>query len=214
MINVSLKNNIIEHIYQEILNNNYIPGDHIKELELSEKLNVSRAPVREALSDLVNLGILVKYERKGIYLKDITAKEVLDTYNTKGMIEGYLAIDFLLNHTKKDIEHLNLLLDKMGKVAKTSTKACVEVGDEFHKIFLKYSTNEILLETLEKVNIKSHILFFKNWSKLYTVQDIVSRHKEIVDQVQKKDIKLLEKVIRNHYSETGMKIVSKLAISQ
>ncbi len=212
MKNTSLKNSIIEYIYQDILNNKYKDTNHIKEVELSQTLNVSRAPVREALNELVNLGILVKYERKGIFLKEITKKEILDTYHTKGLIEGYLAADFILNATKKDFEKLDLFVKKMGEAAQKSSKGCVDKGDEFHQFYLKYSTNEILLETLEKINIKSHILFFNNWSKLYTVKDIVVRHQKIADALKSKDVQLVENSIREHYNETGMKIALKIAI--
>lgn len=211
MKNISLKNSIIEYIYQEILNNKYKDSNHIKEVELAKTLNVSRAPVREALIELVNLGILVKYERKGIFLKEITKKEILDTYHTKGLIEGYLASDFILNATKKDFERLELFVKKMGDAAQKSSKGCVDKGDEFHKFYLKYSTNEILLETLEKINIKSHILFFNNWSKLYTVKDIVLRHQKIVDALKSKDVQIAQNIIREHYNETGMKIALKIS---
>jgi DNA-binding GntR family transcriptional regulator len=211
MQNISLKNAIIEHIYQEILDSKYAPNDHIKEVELAKTLNVSRAPVREALNDLVNYGILEKFERRGIFLKEITKKEILDTYQTKGMIEGYLAADFILNATEQDYATLDALIEKMEINAKESTKGCVDVGDEFHKMCIKYSTNEILLDTLERVNIKSHILFFQNWGKFYTVKDIINRHQKIVDALKSKDRMLVESVIREHYNETGMNIALKLA---
>ena len=210
MLNTSLKNQVIQHIYQDILNGKYKTNKHVKEVELAEKLNISRAPIREALSELVNLGILVKYDRRGIFLKEITKKEILDTYHTKGLIEGFLASDFVLNATQKDFNKLDLLVKKMGEAAEKSSKGCVNKGDEFHKFCLKYSTNDILLETLEKINIKSHILFFDNWSKLYTVKDIVLRHQKIVDALKSKDIQFVENIIKEHYNETGMKIALKL----
>ena len=63
---------------------------------------------------------------------------------------------------------------------------------------------------MEKINIKSHILFFDNWSKLYTVKDIVLRHQKIVDALKSKDIQFVENVIKEHYNETGMKIALKI----
>ena len=213
MKNISLKNSIIEHIYQDILNNKYKDDNHIKEIELSKRLNVSRAPVREALNDLVNLGILIKYERKGIFLKEITKKEILDTYLTKGMIEGYLAAyDFIVHATNEDYNNLEKLIIKMELKSKKSLKGCVDVGDEFHKLCLKYSTNEILLDTLEKINIKSHILFFQNWAKLYTVNDIVKRHQKIICALKSKDRTIVEETIREHYRQTGTMIALNIQI--
>jgi DNA-binding GntR family transcriptional regulator len=206
MGDVSLKNRIIKYIYIEILSNRYSPNEHIKESELADKLKVSRAPVREALIELVNLGILIKYERRGIFLKEITQKEILDTYETKGLIEGYLALDFILEAKESDYDKLDSLVKEMEHEANISLKGCVEVGDMFHQYYLKYSDNEILIDALERVNIKSHILFFWNWSKLYTVQDIVERHQKIADALRSKKRTRIEEAIRSHYAETGMKI--------
>jgi DNA-binding GntR family transcriptional regulator len=209
MNNTSLKNMITEHIYQDIINNKYQPNEHIKEVELASSLNVSRAPVRESLNELVSLGILVKHERRGIFLKDITKEEILDTYYTKGLIEGFLACDFILNANDEDFDELDRLVVKMGEKAKNSHKGCVDVGSEFHKRCLSYSTNEVLLDTLERINKKSYILFYRNWSKLYTVNDIISRHQKIANILRSKDKMMAENVIREHYYETGMKIVIK-----
>jgi len=203
---ISLKNNIIKYIYGEILSGRYSPNEHIKESELAEKLEVSRAPVREALIELVGLGILIKKERRGIFLKEITQKEILDTYHTKGLIEGYLALDFILNAKESDYDELDGIVQEMARAAKVSPKGCVEVGDTFHAYYLKYSDNTILIDALERVNVKSHILFFWNWSKLYTVQDIVERHQKIADALRTKKRTVIEESIREHYAETGMKI--------
>jgi len=207
MKNISLKNSIIDYIYQQILNNKYKAKEHIKEVDLAKDLNVSRAPIREALNELVHIGILIKYERKGIFLKSISKKEVLDTYRTKGLIEGYLAAnDFIVNATNDDFKNLDKLIIKMEEKANKSLKGCVDVGDEFHKLCLKYSTNDILFNTLEQINIKSHILFFQNWAKLYTVNDIIIRHQKIVDALKSKDRVIVESTIREHYIQTGTMI--------
>jgi len=202
----SLKNRIVQFIYEEILANRYRPNEHIKESELSEKLNVSRAPVREALMELVGMDILVKHERRGILLKEITKKEILDTYYTKGLIEGYLALDFILNASEEEYDELDAIVRDMERAAQSSSQGCVDTGETFHTFYLKYSDNAILIDALEKINIKSHILFFWNWSKLYTVQDIVKRHQKIADAIRSRDRALIEETIRDHYTETGMKI--------
>ena len=74
----SLKNKIIEYIYDAILNDEYKNNDQIKEAPLALKFEVSRAPIREALLELVSLGVLEQIERRGVFVKDITKKyEVL-----------------------------------------------------------------------------------------------------------------------------------------
>lgn len=201
-----LKDKIIEYIYNAIINEEYTQGSQIKELHLSEKLGVSRAPIREAMSELVSLGILEQVARKGVFVKEITSKDIFDTYEAKGVIEGFLAVNFTLHATNEDLDLLQQYVNQMNDMSNDRRKV-VKVGELFHKHTLKYAKNSIFLETLEKINKKSQILFFKNWAKLYTLDEVKYRHQKIVDALKSKDRKKVEETIREHYFETGTKII-------
>ncbi len=201
-----LKDKIIEYIYSAIINEEYPQGSQVKELHLSEKLHVSRAPIREALLELVSLGVLEQIARKGVFVKEITSKDIYDTYESKGVIEGFLATEFALHSTKEDIDKLSLHVKQMSD-ENNDRKKIVKVGEEFHKLTLKYSKNSVFLETLEKINRKSQLLFYKNWTKLYSQAEVKERHQKIVDAIKTRNKKLIEDVIREHYFETGTKII-------
>ncbi len=201
-----LKDKITEHIYNAIINEEYMQGSQIKEQHLSEKLGVSRAPIREALLELVSLGVLEQIARKGVFVKEITSKDIFDTYESKGIIEGFLAVNFTLHATDYDLTLLQKYTDQMSDI-KNDRRKVVKVGELFHKHTLKYAKNNVLLETLGKINKKSQILFFKNWTKLYTLEEVKQRHQKIVDALKSRDKKAVEDVIREHYFETGTKII-------
>jgi len=201
-----LKDKIIEHIYSALINEEYMQGSQVKELHLSEKLGVSRAPVREALLELVSLGVLEQIARKGVFVKEITSKDIFDTYEAKGILEGFLATDFALHATTEDIEQLSLHVEQMSS-AKNDRKKVVKIGEAFHKLTIKYAKNSIFLETLEKINRKSQLLFYKNWTKMYSQAEVKQRHQKIVDAIKSKDKKNIEDAIREHYFETGTKII-------
>ena len=201
-----LKEKIIEHIYNAIVNEEYIGGSQVKELHLSEKLGVSRAPVREALLELVSIGVLEQIARKGVFVKEITSKEIFDTYEAKGVLEAFLATEFALHATTKDIEKLSLHVEQMSN-PKNDRKKVVKVGEEFHKLTLKYAKNSRFLESLEKINKKSQLLFYKNWTKMYSQTEVKQRHQKIVDAIKTRDKREIEETIREHYFETGTKII-------
>ena len=201
-----LKDKIIEHIYSAIINEEYTHGSQVKELHLSQMLKVSRAPVREALLELVSLGVLEQIARKGVFVKEITSKDIYDTYESKGVLEGFLATEFALNATTKDMEQLSLHVEQMSNT-KDDRKKVVKIGEKFHKLTLKYAKNSIFLDTLEKINKKSQLLFYKNWTKLYSQKEVKQRHHKIVEAIKTRDKKIIEDVIREHYFETGTKII-------
>lgn len=204
--NDRLKNKIIEYIYDAILSEKYQKGEQIKEVPLSDILKVSRAPVREALYELVSLGILEHIERRGVFVKDITNKDIFDTYESKGVIEGYLATSFAVHATQKDIEKLEKFVLEMSDDT-LNEKVVAKIGGKFHKHYIKYASNYFLIDSLEKLNKKSQLLFSRNWSKLYTVDEIKTRHQKIVDVLKTRNKQKIEECIKEHYFETGTKIV-------
>ncbi len=204
--NERLKNKIIEYIYDAILSDRYQKAEQIKEVPLSDTLNVSRAPVREALHELVSLGILEQIERRGVFVKNITNNDIFNTYESKGVIEGYLATSFALHATQKDMEKLDKFVLEMSNNS-NNEKTVARIGGKFHQFCIKYANNSFLLDSLEKLNKKSQLLFSRNWSKLYTVDEIKKRHQKIVNVLKKRDTKEIEECIKEHYFETGAKIV-------
>jgi len=202
----SLKNKIIEHIYDALLNDEYKQRDQIKEAKLASKLDVSRAPIREALLELVSLGVLEQIERRGVFVKFITNKDIFDTYESKGVIEGFLATSFAAHATSEDMEILDDLVQKMSLKSNTA-KDVAKIGGKFHEHYLKYANNDVLVESLKKLNKRSQLLFSKNWPKLYSFEEIKERHQKISDVIQTRNKDDIEKVIKEHYFETGTKIV-------
>ncbi len=202
----SLKNKIIEYIYDALLNDEYKQRDQIKEAHLASKLKVSRAPIREALLELVSLGVLEQIERRGVFVKFITNKDIFDTYESKGVIEGFLATSFARDATDDDMNVLKDLVQKMS-LKTNDAKDVAKIGGEFHQHYLKYANNDVLIATLEKLNKRSQLLFSKNWPKLYSLKEIKERHKKISDVIQTRNKDKIEKIIKEHYFETGSKIV-------
>jgi DNA-binding GntR family transcriptional regulator len=69
---------VAKSIRQAILDETFKPGDHLPEIELAEKFEVNRSPVREALLALEQEGTVVISPYKGAIVKPLSAEEVLD----------------------------------------------------------------------------------------------------------------------------------------
>ncbi len=82
----------------------------------------------------------------------------------------------------------------------------VEAGGEFHDLLTSKCDNVQLLEYTDRLSLKLHVLFFRYWAKLYSSTEIGRRHRDIVESVKARDLNLIEKMVRQHYVETGSKI--------
>ena len=85
---VSRADIVFERLEEDILSGVYREGEYLTELRLCEILGVSRTPVREALSRLVQEG-LVKETGKGAKVLGVSLDDLIDIYEIRYRIEGY-----------------------------------------------------------------------------------------------------------------------------
>jgi DNA-binding GntR family transcriptional regulator len=69
---------VVKRVREAILGEVFKPGDHLGEVELAERFEVSRSPVREALVALEKEGTVIASPYKGAILRPLSAEEVLD----------------------------------------------------------------------------------------------------------------------------------------
>jgi len=201
------KDFVVKQIYHSILVDDLKSGDRVVESSLSKHFGISRAPVREALRELITEGILQYRPQVGYFVTAITKEQVLDTYETRGLLEGYAIRTALDKFTEKDFEKLNVLINEMEYFAFQGEHIkFIESGGKFHEYMFTKSLNKELVNFTKNLSHKSHIFFNKYWMQIYSPEKIRRRHEDILDSILKKDGGLLERVIRDHYMTTAEKI--------
>lgn len=201
------KDQVIEYIYELVLDGQYLPGDQIKESFLAREMGISRAPVREALKELIANGIVEYKPQVGNYIALFSPKQIVDSYTTRGILEGYAIMSTRDQFSSEDIEMLQLQVVKMQEYAiRAERKKVVLVGGEFHDLLISKNRNVQLAEYTERLSLKLHIHFYKHWSILYSPEEIGERHMRIVSSLTAGDPILIEQTVRDHYIETGTKV--------
>ncbi len=205
------KDQVVEYLYDLILEGILNPGDQVKESSLSIEMGISRAPIREGFKELINNGIIEYRPQVGNFISQLSPKEIIDAYITRGVLEGYAIGITNDQFSEEEIEELSGMVKLMEKYAgKNSRKKVVQVGDNFHSLLISKNNNIQLIEYTQRLSLKLHILFFQYWSKLYSSKEVGNRHKRIVDALKSRDASQVEHVVRDHYTETGTKIAALL----
>jgi DNA-binding GntR family transcriptional regulator len=203
------KDQVVEYLYNLILEGTLTPGDQVKESSLSIEMGISRAPIREGLKELISNGIIEYRPQVGNFINQLSPKEVVDAYITRGVLEGYAIGTTYHLFSEEEVDELSDMTTLMEKCAhKNNQKMVVKVGDDFHRLLISKCNNIQLIEYTERLSLKLHILFFKHWSTLYSEEEIGNRHQRIVDALKSNDKSRVEAVIRDHYTETGTKIAA------
>ncbi|MDL2272251.1 GntR family transcriptional regulator [Desulfovibrio sp. OttesenSCG-928-I05] len=197
---------VAEYIKARILEGELAPGDQVKEMVLAERLGISRAPVREALQILMREGLISSEPQRGKFIRALTGKEIKDAYFIGGVLEGAAVAVSLERFTDDDLACLDALVNAMRATAATASSMLEFAGldNEFHDTLLARADNPGLTELARRscLNI-SKFLFYNRWRTLYTPEEYCARHELILDAVRSKDPALVEKTLRDHYTESG-----------
>ncbi len=146
-MNSTKANSIFEIIRQDIIDGHYSAGEMINERDLAEKYGVSKTPIREALTSLVSYGFLVKYPRRGYFIKEIDMNEYMDLLQYRFLLEADIA--YYIIKTASD-EQIRSLYEYTPKVAMTFEE-WQEANARFHLALAELTGNKYLINALATV---------------------------------------------------------------
>lgn len=197
---------VVAYLKDKILNGDMKPGQRIKESLVAAELEISRAPVREALLQLMREGIVVSRPQVGKSVVSLTAKQILDSYVLGGVLEGFALAQTTHLFTEADYAHLAGIVAKMGEIAAGSRdlSEMTRLDHEFHNAMFSKVDSELLVEfSLRSSRGVTHFLLSHHLKALYPPEAIYQRHKALLDVLKAGDGPTIERYMRDHYRETG-----------
>ena len=87
IIRKTLREQVVEILRHKILSGEIKPGERIIEAKVAEELKVSRGPLREALRQIEEEGLVVYEAQKGCVVKTMTYEEMQETYLIQSTLE-------------------------------------------------------------------------------------------------------------------------------
>src|SRR5437016_9050635 len=109
----TLRAHVVKILSAGILSGRYKPGDRLNESQIARELNISRIPVREALSQLQEQGLVQNRERRGMFVTNIGPEEVLQISSLRIVLETEALRLAQKNMTPAILSALESQLDRM-----------------------------------------------------------------------------------------------------
>src|ERR1700733_6854272 len=131
----SLADEVTDQIRDMILAGRLKPGDRAGEAEISQRLRVSRGPVREALVRLEQEGLVVSEWHRGALVVDLTRKDVVELATLRTALEEVAVAEASREATEKDLAQLRDVVEQMRSARERgSDESLVRLDVEFHDI--------------------------------------------------------------------------------
>ncbi len=130
-------------VREQILRGRFGGGSFIEEEQICSVLGVSRTPVREAFHRLEAERFIDLLPRRGALVRQVTAQELADLYETRRMIEGYAVARICREEIPLPAE-MESILERIDDLAGGDHFARVELNRRFHFIMVAALGNEVL----------------------------------------------------------------------
>ncbi len=180
----TLRSNIKDHIQQQIAEGVYRPGDRIVETRLAKELNVSQAPVREAILELATMGLLEERPYSGTYVRYLTIAEIEDIFNTRAFVEEYAAKRAAKHVTEAQLAEMEEVLGEMH--SGMDLAGFVHLDMEFHGLVMDAAGSPALKRAWK-------LLRMAEWTYLcasiteFSMDELITQHRTIYRYIKSHD---------------------------
>lgn len=194
---------VTEHIRRKIVSGELALGESISERGISSQLNVSKTPVREALTRLKHEGLVTIVPQSGARVFTLSAREVKEMCTFRRAIE-FDALELAIEYDQEGLAESLRHIEGQMQVAHGSGRVVeyLNLDTEFHMCFFNHCGNTYLKESYSQhlgkiAALRTHLSAKPNHTRLS-----LKEHSEIIDAVFRKDLDALKFLLDKHIGRT------------
>jgi DNA-binding GntR family transcriptional regulator len=207
----TLKDNVIDIIRQSIIAGSLAPGLELNQTLIAEKLGVSRGPVREALGQLEQEGLIESTPYKGVIVTRLTRRYVQELYSARAALEVMTAERAVERLESAHLEHLDHVIEEMRTAAKQGEKErLVQLDLHFHEYLIQVADHRLGLKLWKVLEVGvQRCLHIRH--EIYTLlDDVVGTHPTLVTALKERNADLAQQLLHEHIAESVAHILSAL----
>ena len=164
------------------------PGTRVNEVHLAAELEISRTPLREALSQLTAEGFLENIPRRGFFTLPLSVQEVSQLYPLRAFLDPQ-ALRMAGLPSAAQIAELRRLNDQIAAATNKPARA-IDLDDRWHRLLLADCENVILLGFIDQIIWKSRRYEFAYLNEAKHVGVATSEHEAILAALEDGDMDL------------------------
>ena len=169
-----------------ILNGELAAGERLNEVHLAERIEVSRTPLREALSLLATEDFLLQQPRRGYFVRGLSLDEFDGVYGMRAILDpAALRMAGLPSQSQtKELHRLNAAIRK----AKNNPTRVIELDDAWHMALIDHCPNRVLLETIQHFMLRTRRYEHDYMRSAVHVDLVLTDHDEILAALGDNDL--------------------------
>lgn len=209
---VTLREKVYNYLRGELARGSLLPGSFIDQKAICENLEISRAPLRDALIQLEAEKFIEILPRRGVLIKKLSLADIKNSYEIIGALESSVVLS---EFHKFKPTHISTLEEINNRLKKTLDKedfdAYYELNLKFHSIFLTFSANGLLDHILSPLKQRLYDFPRMKYDRDWELVNL-SEHKRFIDSIKAGNREAAASVIKyehwsfDHHKENLIKI--------
>ena len=202
-----LRDVVFNTLRQAILRGELKPGERLMEIQLANKLGVSRTPIREAIRKLELEGLVLMIPRKGAEVAEITEKSLKDVLEIRRALED-LAVRLACEKiTKDELKELKKAGDEFKKVLKSQDITEVAEADvRFHDVIYMATDNPKLIQLLNNFREQMYRFRVEYLKKSEVRPQLLAEHDEIIKYITEGNKEEASCVVTRHIENQALTV--------
>ena len=194
-----LRDVVFNTLRQAILRGELKPGERLMEIQLANKLGVSRTPIREALRKLDLEGLVNMVPRKGAEVADITEKSLRDVLEVRKALEE-LSVQLACEKiTEEEIEELKRVAERFKDTLDDQDVTKIAEADvAFHDVIYTATDNQKLILLLNNLREQMYRYRVEYLKKEEAYPQLIAEHEELIDNISKRNKEEATRIMCEH----------------
>ena len=184
---------------QMLVENRIAPGAKLNERELSEVLNVSRTPLREAIKMLAAEGLVELLPNRGAIAVELTQADVLNTFEVMAWLEaqsGELAAQRITDAELAEIKAMHY--EMLAAYTRQDLPNYYRLNASIHSAINTAAKNPVLTATYKQVNARLQALRFRSNQDGDKWKAAVKEHEQMISALTARDAAAMRSVLMSH----------------
>ncbi|PAF42211.1 GntR family transcriptional regulator [Helicobacter sp. 11S03491-1] len=190
---------VYQYIIESIKNATMPPGFRIKENDLVKNTGLSRTPIREAISILINEGLITNDQKRGLIITELDQSMIAQLYEMREVLEGAAARLAAQHASDVEIGILENILTKQSQL--NTLEEIIKNNKIFHNTLYQCAHNKFLLKTIQE--IENSLLLLGTTTLSYPDRQLQSHqeHLQILNALKNRDSKKAKEFAQIHIKE-------------
>jgi DNA-binding GntR family transcriptional regulator len=223
---------LADRIQSKIMSGDYPPGTRLKQELLAREFDVSRTPIREALSRLEAKGIVSQAQRRSAVVKSPSSRDISEMYQVRAELEGLAAQLAARWITDQQLEALRSAHDAFAtavrrfRSARTSNAEAAAASFEeassqwltmnarFHETICESSNNRFLARTIQDVTsgyARSVMLSSATGMNSHRIETTIAQHERILRALEEREPGKARRAMIEHILEASEFVIAAFA---